>query len=61
MPNMSYCMFKNTAQAVRMCEERLEQIQFNFDDLPEDEQQVAIKFVAICKYVAENYLTDIKL
>ena len=56
MSNMSYCRFENTIHDMRDCEEALNEISGNIEELEsESEQQCAKKFIAICKRVAADY------
>lgn len=49
MSNMSYCMFENTFGELKDCEEKLEEINWDFEQLSESEQYYARKLMKVCK------------
>lgn len=56
MSNMSYCRFENTVQDMRDCEEALNAISGNIEQLDsESEQKYAKRFIKICKRIAVDY------
>jgi hypothetical protein len=55
MTHMSYVMFENTLQDMRLCWNKLEEINFDLTELSESEQQAATKLIAWCKVIAKEF------
>ncbi len=55
MPNMTYCMFQNTAADLRDCEES--DGMYDPDDLSDEEQKARKRLIALCVTIA-NELGD---
>ena len=58
MPNMSYCRFENTVSDLRDCEQALNEISGNIDELSDTERRAAVSIIKICHRIAEDYELD---
>ena len=52
--NMSYCRFRNTYLDLKDCLEFLEYINFQTEDLPEEELKAFKRLVETCKEIIEG-------
>ena len=56
MGNMSYCMFRNTLNDLRECEEAL-----LFDDeLSPEEEKAKVALIRLCANLAADYLEEVE-
>ena len=56
MGNMSYCRFENTVGYMQDCEDALNEINGNIEQLEsKSEQECAELFIKICKRIARDY------
>jgi tetrahydromethanopterin S-methyltransferase subunit G len=56
MGNMSYCRFENTVGDMQDCENALNEISGNIEELESEvEQMYAKEFIKICKRIASDY------
>lgn len=57
MSNLDYCMFQNTLQDLRDCEERLSE--WNLEDLSIDEANACMKLIKLCWSIYRDYQDEI--
>jgi len=53
MPNMSYCRFKNTLQALQDCWEHMDD-----PEMSEEEKHARKRLVKLCICITDHYVVD---
>lgn len=57
MANMGYCRFRNTLNDLRDCQNALNELGDFEKELSEDEAKAAKKLLAVCRELADDYLS----
>ena len=55
MSNLAYCRFRNTLDDLRDCENKLDEIGGDFQELSREEEHAAKSLIAMCQNIANNF------
>ena len=55
MPNMSYCRFENTLNALQDCYDALQDGEAEDHDLSETEERAKVRLIELCTIISEEY------